>query len=431
MHRLGAFVGAIKAHKGKKAVGKALSVSVLNQAVSSATNFALGIYLVRMLSPAEFGLYGIGFAISLFYAGIGNALFLTQMVVHTPDKSPEDRLPYAGRMFVLVTVFCICTIVLLAAVLLLCGNKLDPISHHAGLATAITAASIAYLAKDFFVRHAYNVRRETWALSIHGVIAAAMACLLVMQYKSTTTFSVEIAMWVYAVAQACGSLLGYLFARLPVARHRPAELYADLREAWLGGKWSSITNLVYFARTQAHTIVVAALLGPIGVAKLNAARLLVTPVVMLSPALAQVAMPRLAAARGLDERRLMHLGCMFTLALLAVALLYSALLLGSYDFISNKVLGDHYHDLFLLTALWCLWAMLSAINNGIALISQVLKQFKAISHANTITAILSLCVVYVFSINYGLPGAMAGVLLSEAILMIVLFYVLRIGGGSV
>lgn len=412
------------------ALVKAMSISVLNQMVSSGTNFALGIYLVRMLPPADFGLYGIGFSISLVYAGIGNALLLTQMVVHAPDKALDDRLSYAGRMFVLVVVFCLCTIALLAAILLLGGSAWEPVARHAGLATAVTAASVAYLLKDFFVRHAYNVRRETWALSIHGAIAVVMACLLALQYGLATRFSVEMALWVYAVANACGALRGYLFARLPVAGHRWAALHADLSEAWLGGKWASITNLVYFARTQAHTIVVAALLGAIGVAKLNAARLLVTPVVMLIPALTQVAMPRLAEERGQDERRLMRLGRWFTFALLAVVLLYSALLLGGYDLIADRVLGDRYHDLFVLTVLWCVWAMLFSIHNGIALINQVLKQFKAISHANTFAAILSLGATYVFTISYELPGAFAGVVLSEALLIIILLRVLSVAGNS-
>ena len=95
---------------------KALSVSVLNQAVSSGTNFVLGLYLVRVLTPANFGLYSIGFAIGIFFFGIGNSLFLTQMVVHTPGKSENDRMQYAANIFFLVFGFSV--VILFSNVLL-------------------------------------------------------------------------------------------------------------------------------------------------------------------------------------------------------------------------------------------------------------------------------------------------------------------------
>lgn len=425
MRRIKTLIGVMAERKGQaKAIGKVLSISVLNQVVSSGTNFALGIYLVRMLPPAEFGLYGIGFAISLLYAGFGNALFLTQMVVHTPDKAPEDRLPYAGRMFLLVALFCAATVLLIALMLLVGGIVWETVARQSQFASAVMAASVAYLLKDFFVRQAYNMRRETWALTIHGAIACTMAVLLWLQYQFITSFNVEMALWIYTTAQVSGALLGYRLARLPVAIHKRHELLGDLREALHGGKWVSITNLVYFARTQAHTIVVASLLGPVGVAKLNAARLLVTPAVMLTPALSQVAMPRLAVAREQGERKLMKLGRLITSALLAVALLYCAALLGGYDLIVDKVLGANYQDLFVITALWCLWTCLTAVRNGAELVWQVLKRFKKLSGVNTFGALLSLVATYVLTSIYGLHGALIGLVLGEVVMIIFLFRIL-------
>jgi len=422
MKRISEFICTIKAHQGKKALGKALSVSVLNQMVSSGTNFALGIYLVRMLPPEEFGLYGIGFAISLFYGGMGTAIFLTQMIVHTPNKAQQDRLPYAGRVLLLVVLFCAATALLTTLILLTSSMVWEFMDKHMGFAFAVLAASVGYLLKDFFVRHAYNVRREIWALAIHSIIACIMALILLgMHLKFSTLLSVEMALWIYAVAQASGAILGYLFAKLPVAAHQRSALLADLREAWHGGKWASITILVYFVRTQAHTIVVASLLGPVGLAKLNAARLLVTPAVMLIPALGQVAMPRLAAARGQDVRHLMSLGRWITFALLVVALLYSVILLGGYDFIVDTVLGENYQDLFLITVLWCLYTCLLALRNGAEMVGQVLKKFKSLSSANTYGAIVSLIATYWLTVGYDLPAALIGLAIGEIVLIILVY----------
>jgi len=421
MKKISEFINAIKARQGKKTLGKALSVSALNQVVSSGTNFALGIYLVRMLPPDEFGLYGIGFAISLFYFGIGNALFLTQMVVNMPDRAPEDRVPYAGRMFLLVALFCTVTLLLFTLLLAVGGFIWESVVRHAEFASAIMMASVTYLFKDFFIRHAYNIRRETWALSIHGAIACTMAILLWLQHWFVTSFSVETALWIYAMAQVSGAILGYLLAKLPVVGHQMSVLFGDLRESWHGGKWASITNLVYFARTQAHTIVVVFLLGPIEVAKLNATRLLVTPATMLTPALSQVAMPSLASVRGQDERRLMALGRLVTFVLLVVLLLYSAILMGGYNFIVNTVLGDNYPDLFVITALWCLYTCLLAVRNCVEMIGQALKEFRRLSDANTFSAFISLAATYWLTLLYGLPGALIGLAIGEIVLIILVY----------
>jgi len=416
---------AIRSYPGKKVLGKALSVSVLNQAVSSGTNFIFGVYLVRMLLPEDFGLYGIGFAISLFYSGFGNALFLTQMVVHTPDKAPEDRLPYAARMFLLVIFFCIATLFLFVLLWMMGSFAWESVAQYTELAYAIIGASITYLLKDFFVRHSYNMRRELWALVIHCAIACTMVILLCLQYLLVIPLNVEMALWIYTVAQTSGVVLGYWLARLPVAGCQWSMLQRDFLEALHGGKWASITNLVYFARTQAHTIVVTTLLGPIGVAKLNAARLLVTPAVMLTPALSQIAIPRLATARGQGMYQLVKLGKWITFALLGVALLYSVILLTGYDFIVDKILGENYQNLFLITVLWCLYTCFLALRNGTEMIGQVLKKFKRLSIANMYSAVMSLIATYWLTVGYGLPGTLIGLIAGEISLILLAYGVLR------
>lgn len=412
------------ARKGQLiAAGKVLSVSVLNQVVSSGTNFALGIYLMQMLPPVEFGLYSIGFTISLFYAGIGNALFLTQMVVHTPNKEPDDRLPYAFRMFLLLTLFCIAIVLFSALILLMSSILWEFVARYFQFAVAVIAASITYLLKDFFVRHAYNVRRESWALAIHGAIASSMAMLLWLQHQFVIELNMEMALWTYSFAQVSGILIGCQLVKLPAVMQQRSILFGDLREAWLGGKWAIINNLLFFARTQAHTIVVATFLGPLGVANLNVSRLLVTPAIMLIPALGQVAMPRLATAYKAGRRCLIN-SCLFiNFFLLLFMIFYCSILLIEYDFIKNKIFGEKYQDLFLITIFWCLYACFLAIRIGAEMVGEILNRFKRLSWANMLTAIISLSATYILVIFYGSPGSLIGICVGEIVLI---FLIIRI-----
>lgn len=431
MRRSYEFFSAIRACKGKRALGKAMAVSVLNQVVSSGTNFAMGIYLVRVLSPEDFGLYGIGFAISLFFAGIGNALFLTQMVINSPDKTQDDRSAYAGRILLLLSLFCMAS-VLFVSVLLFTGCIVwDVVRHYVEFASAVTTASTVYLLKEFFVRHAYNVRRETWTLAINGTIACTMAALLWGEHQCSAAINVEMALWIYSVAHAASVIVGLLLSKLPVAWRQLRELRGDLLEAWHYGKWASITNLVYFARANAHTIVVTALMGPVGVAKINAARILVTPAVMLTPALSQLAMPRLAALRAQGDARVVKFGSTVTLVLLSIALLYSTVLLVGYDVIVPMVVGKNYQDIVSITVLWCVFTCLLALRNGAEIPVQVLRKFRGLSVANTYSAIASLVATYCLSIAYGIQGALIGLIIGETALILLLCGILKQSPGKI
>jgi len=163
-------------------LSKAIVVSVLNQMVSSATNFLFGLYLVRNLPPVEFGLYGIGFAITLFYAGIGNAMFLTQMVVHIPNKAAEDREPYAARICLIMMLFCLVT-----AFCWLCWFMRGVLFR---VATQISSSGHRnyrcfnyHPGQDFSIRHCYTLRKE-----IRALLGQYCSCALARRFLYCSVF---------------------------------------------------------------------------------------------------------------------------------------------------------------------------------------------------------------------------------------------------
>ena len=421
---MGKFVYS-KNNGGKLFLGKALSLSVLNQLVSSGTNFLFGFYLVRVLSPVDFGLYGIGFAISLFYAGIGNALFLTQMVVHSPDKSPDDRSHYAARIFVAVILFAIVTLCIVGLLFLATAGEL---TEYEDLLFAISAISIAYLIKEFFVRHAYISSREIWALLIHVTLVGALGLIVLLAYIIHLQITVELAIYTYAGAHLAAIAVGGYVARLPVRTVSWKRMREDLRECWFGGRWAFITNLVYFLRIQAHTIAVTVSVGPVGVAYLNAARLLVTPATMLTPALGQVFMPRLAEIRAKHPENVGSASLLLSGFLLGVSLFYSIVLMLSFDFVVPLIVGERYAgSIYWLVVGWCLVSCLLALRNGLEMTAQVLKKFNMLMVANSVSAAIALLCVFGFVHVLGLIGSLIGLAIGEFVLVTILWLILNPG----
>ena len=405
-----------------KVLARALSISVLNQLVSSGTNFLFGFYLIRVLTPTDFGLYGIGFAISLFFAGIGNALFLTQMVVYTPDKDPSGRLLYAAGIFILVVFFCIAVAFLVGVFFLITAGVFD---DYRNLAFAISAVATSYLLKEFFVRHAYNVRREIWAFLIHAVLAGSLAFMVLMFLLIEIHVTVELAIYCYSLAHLAAVSIGLLITRLPLSSVKRKTIYEDFMECWIGGRWALITSIVHFLRTQAHTIVVTVSAGPVGVAYLSAARLLVTPAVMLTPALGQVFMPRLASTRAQRPEKVISMALIITSILFGVSLLYSTMLLLSIGYIAPLLLGASYAGtIYWLVVGWCFVSCLLAIRNGAEMTIQILKKFDMLMMANALSAIVALSCVFIFIHIFDLVGALIGLATGEVALIFMVWMLL-------
>lgn len=404
-----------------KAISQALSISAINQVVSSGANFALGIYLVRVLTPADFGLYGIGFAISLFYSGVGNALFLTQMVVHVPDKTPEDRLPYAARMLVSLILFSAIT-ALFAGLLLVFGSALSQVIHqYVGLTISIIAASVTFIIKDFFVRYAYTARRESWALLVNVAVAITLAVLLLLQLHFAIDLNPENALWIYAVSNMMGAVVGLGMIRLPILTVRMHQLGVDIREAWVGGSWALIGVAVTWSQTQAYMYVTAVFVGPVGVAYANAARLLITPALFLMPAVSQVVMPRLASLRASNPQKMLKFSNLFSRCLIIFSVIYSVILLGIVDLITPALLSDKYQNIIPLVVAWCMVMIFQFSRGGSTIVLQVMKEFRILTLVNSASVGIALVIAVTFIHLVGVQGAILGTGVGELVFSVLLY----------
>ncbi len=416
MKRIGKFVNTIKAHPGKKNITKALSISALNQVVSSGGNFVLSLYLVRELSPIEFGLYGVGFAISLFYAGIGNAMFLTQMVVNVPDKPLAQQIDYVASMGTADAVFCVLTFLVVLLALPMSGGLAPWLEQYVEFGIVVAAASVAYHFKELFTRYAYTARKEIWALKVNLAVVVTLCCLLTVQHLGNIQVTAVGALWLYASAQMMGVVVGQVLAKLPFSTVRIGQVWSDVREAWEGARWAVPTNIIYTLRGQAHTIVAAALTGPLGVAYLNATRLLITPAVFILPPLSQVALPRFATVRTQNKNRLLQLGLLFTIVVLMASFLYSGVLLYFLTPITQLVLGDKYAPNMQLAVAWCVFICIHVICINGTMVAQVLKKFRAIMIVSVATVLVMLCAIYVFYKVLGMPGIIYGMAAGDVFL---------------
>ncbi len=404
-----------------KSLRKSLAVSIINQAVSSGTNFCIGLYLVRTLAPVEFGEYGVCFAISLFCCGFCNALFLSQMVVIIPDKKIDDRPKYAASILTSIMIFCL-ILVVFSLIILVIGKSW--LGKYSALVLPIAFSSVAFVLKDFFVRYSYTARNEVYALQVNTTVLIFILSLFGLQYLLEDQLTVVRALWYYATSNFSGAVAGYILLKLPMTTVRKSRLTEDVRDAWRGGRWAAGTSSVVWMQSQAYTYVTALFLGPVGVGFANAARMLITPFWILLPAIDQVAIPRLAELRLAGKPRVTRTELFITLTSLLMAATYVAVIIFAADFFIPLFVGNNFQNLYPLIFAWSTVMFFCLISAGAVRVLQVMKDFRSLLIASTISAVTSIAFAIYFIELYGVPGAVFGTGVGELIFGLILWYVI-------
>jgi O-antigen/teichoic acid export membrane protein len=403
--------------------GKALSVSVINQGVSSGTNFLLALVFIQWMDAQDFGSYGIAIASVLLFSGVGNALLLTQMVVHLPARLVADRPGYLGRYFVLVLglAAALLALVLVAALILQRGLQ-EPSLARLILVSGMAAAG--YLGKDYFIRICYSLRREGAALAINVAIATAAGAML-LTFGELGVKGAEQAVTVYAFGQWCGVVVGLLVCWRQLHFRRVGSMGEVVREAMAGGRWALGGVLVTWLQSQAYVYTTAMFAGASGVGYANAARIFVAPLLMAAPALNQVTVPRLASLRGLGDASVAKAGQQVTALVLVGGLAYVAILTVLYPAAIAFVLPDSYEGVGPLVLAWCVVVLAQLGRDGASTLMQVFHQFRRLTLFAAAVACLAIPVTALLASSFGAGGAVWATAMAELGLALILWQWIR------
>lgn len=406
----------------KKKLALPITVALANQAISSGANLLFTLYLVSVLSVAEFGIYGIGSSIILFYSGIGGALFVTQMVVHLPEKKSCDRSSYAARMLGALTIFSfVAGLFFLLTLSIAIVFDWVP-KKYAVLLLAIGCASISTLLKDFFLRYSYSLRSEVSAVYINLAFAFGLIVAILSHgwlYKS------DYAAFSAFIFITCGNLLGIAVGVI-VCSINPSftdgkKITSDFRDAWAEGYWAVLGGLIVWTQSQAYVYIMAFFAGPAAVGMANAARLFITPATFFGIAATQILTPRMASLRVENPVRLLQMNQKLTFVIGALAGVYAILCLGSYEYIAQHLLAEKYQNIFLLVAGWCLVLIFQFMRIGSSVTLQVQKKFKVIAINNLVSAIVAMLLSGFMFEYYGLSAGIIGMAIGEFILAVLLY----------
>jgi O-antigen/teichoic acid export membrane protein len=389
-----------------------LTVSLLNQCISSGGNFLLSIYLARTLSLGDFGLYGIGYGLCMLYVGVGNSLILTQMVIHMPSKKTEDKEMYAAKMLSGVLLLGFLLITFSSLILLLLNLVWNDAFFFVETTFAVTTAALSFLCSEFFISYAYIKRREGLALVVNSMTIIVLFSLLILEHQAGIIPTASHVLYFYALASAVGALTAYSMSSLRI-RDGIEDLRPDLLESWQLGRWALGGVCITWIQSQTYAYIALLFLGPVGVGQANAAKIFISPFSFLLPAINKIALPRLADLRQTDPKRVLHISSIMTIAITLLSVIYSAILFSSLSFVTTLVLGRQDATIQALVGLWCLVLMFQMIRAGGSVLLQVQRKFKILTLLNIPSALITLLLALILINAYGASGAIWSMIAGE------------------
>ena len=392
------------------------------QVVNSGANFLFSVLLVRVLEKEEFGLYSLGFALLLMIQNIYSAIYSTQFVVNSASKSPTMSFIKWGHYAVVHTLSGLLVILLSSGLVWTVrseGVELDWI----WLIPIATAGALAFGLRDLGIRYVFIMGRPklVFGSALVSGCVLLVAPIVIHANGGQNILSPYSALLFYGAAQFFGFLFLMAFFPNRVFIFKKRLFNVVLREIWLGGRWHMLTSLLYTFRTQLHVYIVPIMLDLRSLADINAARLLVSPALLLIPPIYQVMQPRLVWARdNAPDTVLSRLKLILFITLIGV-LIYFIVLGILYKDIVSYVYADKYDGLSGLVFFWMLVVMFMIFRNALTIFYETNKWFKELLFVNVVVVIPVLLVVVFLAWWLGSVGAVVGLVVSEMFLCTMLF----------
>lgn len=403
----------------------AFMASGVNQVFGSATNLFIGVYLIRHMVPADFGRYNIAFAVTITVAAIGNAMFLIPMTVGIPHDDPNARNRFMLE-YIATSALCLASagaVMALAAIGLIYVKWLS--WGDAAFAIPTICSCLSFFLKDAMVQAGYNQGRESTTILINIASVASIALLILISLLRMPTVTAPWAIVGYTISQLVALGVGYalVFGAMPLPTF--ATLRATTHKLLGQAFWPACASALSLLRAQAHTVVVAGLIGPAGVAAINASRLIFAPVQMAQPALVRAAMPRLVRQLRTNRQAFQRGTIAITGALGLFSLFYCLTAIAAGPWIFPIVVGHGYQYSAIMLLAWGCFLTCVALRSGIELNQQALQRFKSLAGINVPASAASLLGAYALTRSNGPPGAVFGLAIGEIVIIAFLFFRIR------
>jgi O-antigen/teichoic acid export membrane protein len=304
--------------------------TILDQALSSASNFALAVIVARHVGSTEYGVFAIGFTIYALALGVSRALSTDPLVVRFSHKSVDDQREEAGIAAGTAILFGAVVGGLLAAAAFVAGTPLRSslLAFGVGLPFLFLQDSYRYQFVASRRPHFAALNDLVWLLALSALFAIAVRA-------DASTAAPYVVAW--SAAAGCAAASGMAYARAwPSGRGAVhwLRLHADLNVRF------AVEFLMISGAPQLVLLVVAAVSGYSEAGGLRGAIVLLGPVILLATGAAIATVPEGVRLKDRSPGRLRRVVCLIAASLSVVVVVWSAAVSALPDSTGEALLGS-------------------------------------------------------------------------------------------
>ena len=245
------------------------TITILDQSVASASNFATSVIIGRACSKTELGFYMLGFTIMLFAAGVQQSLILSPYIVFSARRDGVELRRYTGSSLIHQLGLCSATALILAhaSFILSFVNGSERLDR---IVWVLAAVMPPVLLREF-------ARQVSFARLQVGVALLLDCCVFVVQMGGLLllarfgALSSSRAYWV--IVGACGvTSLVWLFWSRHAFAFSLDQVLPDLRQNWRLARWLFGSTVGRAGSTQMYPWILTAFHGAAATGVLAACR---------------------------------------------------------------------------------------------------------------------------------------------------------------
>jgi len=377
-------------------------VTTLDQVFSSASNFLVGVVVARIAGPAGLGGFSLAYACWLVVAGLHRSLVTDPMAIENDADHPEATAKLKRGLASELTLA-----VVAAGVLLVAGIALLIAGQRAfGLGLVAVAPWLPFLVlQDFWRWMGFMQRKPGKALANDTVFNVAFGvCVLAIYLAGSRSLVLVIGSWGF------GAFAGFVFGLWQFSV-RPTFRggLSGLRSRWHLSKWLAGNSLTNWGSTQASTIIVGVILGPVGLGGLRAAQTLVYgPTLVLFAAGGSIGLPeasRAFGARGWPGLR--KVGLLVTAAGIASVGLVAVIVVTMGSTLLRLAYGPEFAKYWPAADFTVLATMIAVFGLGSILVLKASRHTRLLFRVQVISLTVSVAAVSILAVLYGVFGAAA------------------------
>lgn len=391
--------------------------AIADQAMVSGVNFFTGILLARYLGLVEYGIFTLAWMSVLFVNSFQMAIILSPMMSLGPKQGEKDTPSYFGAVLIQQIFFsCLSFLVLFFGIKI--SGMIFPQWNVQGLALPLASAALAFQMQDF-IRRYFFTRQRPLAAFVNDVISYMGQLSFLVWLFYTANVNAEQAIWVIAATSALAVIIGAFFFDCMTW---DIKIFNSVtRRHWNFSRWLIASAALQWSSGHLFIVIAGGVLGATAVGAMRAALNIVGITNILFQGLENV-VPIRSANHFMDRGKsglIVYLRKMTVFCTVATVFLCGVIAVAP-EFWLGLVYGDEYlqygYLLYWYTAIYLIISLGLPLRSGLRAIEITRPIFSSYLVASVIAIVSS----YPLAFMYDLNGVMAGTLLVNLSMVIVL-----------